>query len=334
MDGELEARLNAHLAREGAGMRVVALELLSGGACQENFRVELEQAGDGRRLFVLRSDARTTLPGSIDRAQEFEVVSAAAARGVRTPAPRWFGRGLVREDAGAYFLDFVPGEAIGRKVVASPALAGARERLAETLARELAKIHGLTPADAPGLLGGAAPADPLEHRLGLMRKAIDALKQPRPAVELAFSWLRERATPESEVVLAHGDYRTGNFLVGQDGLSAILDWEFSHWGSPYFDLAWIAVRDWRFGKLDLPIGGFARRAPFYEAYEAASGRELDPVKLHYWEVLCNVHWAIGSVVQGERYVYGGEPDLELLAVGRRACEMELEALRLIERGKL
>jgi hypothetical protein len=46
----------------------------------------------------------------------------------------------------------------------------------------------------------------------------------------------------------------------------------------------------------------------------------------------NVRWALGAVVQGLRYLDGGEADLELLAIARRAAEMEFEALRLIERG--
>jgi hypothetical protein len=76
------------------------------------------------------------------------------------------------------------------------------------------------------------------------------------------------------------------------------------------------------------------RAPFYEAYEKASGVTLDAKQLFFWEVFGNLKWALGSVEQGERYVYGGVDEFELVAIGRRAAEMEWEALRLLERGKL
>jgi hypothetical protein len=46
----------------------------------------------------------------------------------------------------------------------------------------------------------------------------------------------------------------------------------------------------------------------------------------------NVRWGVGSVMQGERYLSGEESDLELIAIARRAVEMEYEALRLIEKG--
>ena len=92
------------------------------------------------------------------------------------------------------------------------------------------------------------------------------------------------------------------------------------------------MRDWRFNQLDKPIGGFARREPFYEAYEKHSGRRVDRREVHFWEICGNLRWAIGSVIQGERYLGGDETDLELLAIPVRAVEMEYEALRLIEKG--
>ena len=55
-----------------------------------------------------------------------------------------------------------------------------------------------------------------------------------------------------EITLVHGDFRTGNLMVSPRGLEAVLDWEFAHWGAPEEDLAWLCVRDWRFGRLDKP----------------------------------------------------------------------------------
>jgi aminoglycoside phosphotransferase (APT) family kinase protein len=135
-------------------------------------------------------------------------------------------------------------------------------------------------------------------------------------------------------VLVHGDFRTGNFLVTPDGLAGILDWEFSHWGAAAEDLSWLSVRDWRFNQLDKPIGGFAARAPFYEAYSRASGSTLNFEHLWWWEILGNLRWALASVYQGERYFGGDKKDLELIAIAKRSVEMEFEALRLIQRGGL
>jgi aminoglycoside phosphotransferase (APT) family kinase protein len=120
-------------------------------------------------------------------------------------------------------------------------------------------------------------------------------------------------------------------MVTPAGLSGVLDWEFAHFGAPEEDIAWLSMRNWRFGQRGLPVGGFARRADFHAAYEAASGRSVRVGDVHWWEVMGNVRWATGCVQQGERYLRG-EEDIELIAIPLHAFEMEFEALRLIERG--
>lgn len=326
---ELKASLEARLVAEtGRAVVVHALGPLGGGACQDNYRVEIDLAdGRGARPMVLRSDARTSLAGSIDRSAEFTVIGAAVAAGVRTPAAHYLMRDLVRPGAWAYLLDWAPGIAIGRRVLRDADLADARRGLTREVAIELARIHSVTPARDPRPL----PLEPIDP-LGSARAFVDALHEPRPALQIALRWLADHPPRGSETVLVHGDYRTGNFMVTPAGLAAVLDWEFARWGSPFEDLAWIQMRTWRFHQNKLPIGGFGARDEFYAAYEEASGRAVIRADVHWYEVLGNVRWAAGSVQQGERYLSGRESDLELIAIPRRAVEMEYEALRLIEKG--
>lgn len=326
----MEERIRAAVASHGATL--VGVKPLHGGACQENFKVELSV--DGRPLtLALRSDAKTSLPNSIPRLAEFAVIEAAVAHGVKTPAAKWLTRDLLRPGANAYFLEWIEGEAIGRRVVRNPELDAARATLPAELAAALAKVHSVTPSSTtlPLPLPRRTPAhDALES----LRAMVDELPAPVPAVEFALHWLASRVPADDEVVLLHGDFRTGNFMVTPKGLSGVLDWEFAHWGSPYEDLAWISVRDWRFNRLELPIGGFSKRAPFYEAYARESGRAVHEASVLWWEIVGNLRWALGSVHQGERYLSGEERDLELIAIARRSIEMEFEALRLIRAGRL
>lgn len=328
MDEQVE-RIRRALARHGATLQEV--KPLHGGACQENFRVELTLDGAPLRL-ALRSDAPTSLPGSIKRRAEFAVIDTAVSAGVKTPAVRWLEPNLLRDGSDAYFLEWAAGEAIGRRVVRNPELETARTKLPEQLAQTLAKLHTVTTATS---LPFAPPAQgPARAAIDGLREMLDGLPVVYPAVEFALNWLGARLPKTETTVLVHGDFRTGNFLVTPDGLSALLDWEFSHFGSPYEDLAWISVRDWRFNRLDKPIGGFSARAPFYEAYTKASGRAVDLEQVLWWEICGNLRWAVGSTLQGERYLSGEERDLELIAIARRNVEMEFEALRLIRRGRL
>lgn len=323
---DIASRLNAAVEP----LDVHSVTPLGGGACQDNFRVE--GALEGRSVtLALRSDARSSLPGSIGRAEEFAVIGAAVGQGVPTPQARFLTQGVVREGAHAYLLDWVEGVAIGSKVVKSPDLERARQQLPDQLAEALAGIHRVDPQNADLPLTPIPELNPAAQAIAFLDEMRDNLPEKRPGFELALLWARENQPEPCEITLVHGDFRTGNFMVGPEGLVAVLDWEFAHWGDPMDDLGWLCTRDWRFGKIALPAGGICTRVRFYEAYERASGRVVDPERVHFWEIVGNLRWAAAAVFQGQRYLSGTQ-DLELLAIPRRAAEMEFEALRLIELG--
>lgn len=329
----LKLRVAAALSAEtDRPAEVLDLSPLTGGACQENFKVTVRFEGSAPEAFALRSDARTALPGSLDRSAEFAVMGAAAAAGVRTPRPAWFAADLVRAGAGAYFTPWVVGEAVGARVVRAPELAAARVQLTAQVAAEAARIHGITPATHPDLPLERAPfhasADPAEAALAFLRGLFAHLERPDPALAWGLRWLAEHRPAPGPVTLVHGDLRTGNLMVGPEGLVALLDWEFAHWGDPAEDLAWLCVRDWRFGAVDRPVGGFGQRAALLSAYRAAGGAPIEAERLRWWEVAGNLRWGAATVLQGQRY-FGGNPDLELLAIPTRAAEMFWESQRLI-----
>jgi aminoglycoside phosphotransferase (APT) family kinase protein len=131
-------------------------------------------------------------------------------------------------------------------------------------------------------------------------------------------------------VVVHGDFRVGNFMVGIKGLKGIVDWEYSHIGDPIEDLAWLCLRDWRYGNGQLKLGGIApNREPFIQAYERVSGRKIDRKAVDFWEIVGNLRWAVAGLTQANRHLSGGEESVELASLGRRSAEMQLEMLRLI-----
>jgi aminoglycoside phosphotransferase (APT) family kinase protein len=108
-----------------------------------------------------------------------------------------------------------------------------------------------------------------------------------PVVAEALGWLRRHAPVSGEIVLLHGDYRLGNWLVERAGaqtrITGLLDWEMVHLGDPVEDLAWCISHLWR--------GSTPRAAclaapeEFVALYEAASGRSVDRAALRWFEVL-------------------------------------------------
>jgi len=119
-------------------------------------------------------------------------------------------------------------------------------------------------------------------------------------------------------------------MVSPDGLQGIVDWEFAHWGDRHEDISWLCMKDWRFGKLNKEVGGFTDRETFYAEYEKSSGKKVDPRRVTYWEIMGNARWGCGAAGQAERHLSGMDKGIELASIGRRTCEMEFEAMRLIE----
>jgi aminoglycoside phosphotransferase (APT) family kinase protein len=327
------ARLSAFLSEQaGAAARVVAARALAGGASRDTWAVDAE-VGGRRESLVLRRD----LGGEIDdqalsREQEFRVLAAAHAGGVRVPRPRWLCTDPAVLGAPFFVMDRLEGESVGRRVVREPGLARARQALPQEMGEQLARVHALA-LDGLGFLPRPGPGQsPALAAVERSARQLWGFGEPHPALELALRWLRARAPGCPAAVLVHGDFRVGNLMVGPEGLVGVFDWEFAHVGDPHEDLAWPGVRSWRFGQDGLRLGGVGQPEGFFEAYERAGGRPVDRAAVRYWEIVGNLRWAVGCVAQASRYLSGQAPTVEFASLGRRTCEMELELLDLIEQA--
>lgn len=332
---ELKARLEAFLSeRAGGGAVVTGVRQLTGGASRETWSLDVEIASGpeaGKQALVLRADMGGNIhEEALTRAQEFGLLQAAHGAGVRVPRPRWLCTDVAVFGVPFFVMDRLEGESVGRRVVREPALAEARRLLPAQMGEQLARIHALRPPDGlPAPKPGLSPAlTAVEHSA----RQLHGIDEPHPVLELALRWLRRHAPATSTAVLVHGDFRIGNLMVGLDGLRGIFDWEFAHIGDLAEDLAWPCVRSWRFGQDHLRLGGIGDPEEFFSAYERYSGRQVDRAAVAYWEIIGNLRWGVGCMVQAQRHLSGQTRSLELASLGRRTAEMELELLRLLEKG--
>jgi aminoglycoside phosphotransferase (APT) family kinase protein len=341
-DAAAQERLTRFVATAAGATRatIAAIAPLRGGAIQENWSVDIELEGGaapGRHALVLRTDAPSRVAASHGRAQEFALLKLAQAAGVTVPDPLWLCRDTLIIGRAFYLMRRVPGIAAGHRLVKDLSFGGPREALVGRLGQELARIHAMTPQTigrlAPGqsfdFLASSSP-DPGLDRVQLYRRYLDELGDPHPVLEWGLRWLELNSRPSPEITLVHQDFRTGNYLVDERGLTAILDWEFCAWGDPMSDIGWFCAKCWRFGAADREAGGIAARAPFYRSYEAACGRRIDPAAVHYWEVAAHVRWAVIALQQAARHLSGAQRSLELALTGRILPELELEILSLID----
>jgi aminoglycoside phosphotransferase (APT) family kinase protein len=255
--------------------------------------------------------------------QEFQVMLAAEAADVPVPHVRHI---LTPEDGlgeGA-LTHRVEGETIPARLLRQPELADARKRMAAQCGRILAAIHRVPVVNLQFLRRfGAA------ETLALFERTIDRIGLPLPPLELALRWARDRMPQHARETLVHGDFRTGNFIVGQDGIRAVLDWEIAHIGDPMEDLGYLCMRTWRFGG-PAPVGGFGAREDLFAAYEKTSGLAVDPQAARFWEVVGAMRWTLGCVRRAHAWRHQKDRKLEFAAVGRRIEEPIYDLLNVIQ----
>ena len=128
-------------------------------------------------------------------------------------------------------------------------------------------------------------------------------------------WLRANSPGPAEPRLVHGDFRLGNFIVDEDGLAAVIDWELAHLGDPAEDIGWLCIRSWRFGNDDRPVAGVGGLDEFISAYESAGGASVDRDRIRYWEAFGNVKWAVICARQAHDHLTGVRRSHELASLG-------------------
>jgi len=322
----LETALGRHL---GARARIGRLVRLTGGATKATWSIDAD-LGTERRAFVAQfSVPRRVDPGNpmsdlprVLGADDAACMIAAAKAGVPAPPIRAVFDTADGLDAG-YLMDRIEGETIARRILREDAYAPARAGFAAQCGTILARLHTIAPAALPFLIE-SGPAEQVD----LYRRIYRSFDHPVPALELGFRWAEDNLPRAHRTVVAHGDFRFGNLIIGPEGVRAVLDWEVCHLGDPVEDLGWLCVRTWRFGGPE-PVGGMGRREDLLEAYARAGGGTVGPAHLRFWEAFGCLKWAVMCMMKGQAYLQGGERSVEALAIGRRMEEPLSDFYRLL-----
>lgn len=302
------------------------LRRITAGASAQTWAFNLRSDAGEQELILRCGQDASQFGGALNKSAEAEVIVAAVSAGVVAPAVVAELQAVDGLGEG-FIMQRVNGETLPPKILRDPRYQHAREILASQCGQTLAAIHSVAPAALPNLVRSGAA-----EQLAYYRLAYRGYQQSLPVFDYAFRWLAENPPPSSEAVLVHGDFRNGNLMVGEDGLRAVLDWELAHVGDPMEDLGWLCVNSWRFGQIDKPVGGFGYREDLYRAYSAASGREVDPAAVKYWELFGVLKWGVICLYQCDVHLQGHERSVERAAIGRRVSECELDIIDLLQNG--
>jgi aminoglycoside phosphotransferase (APT) family kinase protein len=324
------AQLQTAVARHiGAPGTIHDLQRLTGGANKTTWSFDADVAGE-RAQFILQlasaraNDADNPLAGvspHLTADEDARLMIAAVKAGV--PAPRV--RAILQPEdglGGGYVTERVAGETLATKILRDERFAGARATMAKQCGTILAAIHRIPVAEVPFLMR----LTPAEH-IAAQRRIIEYFGFHSPALELGLKWAEKNVPRNARHSVVHGDFRAGNFIVREDGIRCVLDWEIGQSGDPMQDLGWVCVKTWRFGGKK-PVGGFGTREDLFEAYEKASGQSVDPAHVRFWEAYGSVRWGIGCLSMGLRGME--EVGIERCAIGRRIEEPLWDFFNLIE----
>jgi aminoglycoside phosphotransferase (APT) family kinase protein len=327
---DFEARLAAAVARHiGKPGTIFDLQQLTGGANKTTWSFDAEVDGASRPFILqLASTPITDEPNPLaDIAphltadQDAHLMIAAVKAGA--PAP--IVRAILKSGDGlgpGYVTERVAGETLGPRIVRDDRFAKTRTLMARQCGAILAAIHRIDLASVPFLKAQDAAA-----QVAAQRMVVDHCGFHFPAIELGLRWAAENAPKNPRHTVVHGDFRTGNLIVGDEGIRCVLDWEIGQSGDPMQDLGWLCVKTWRFGG-KLPVGGFGTREDLFAAYEKASGFPVDPKHVRFWEAFGSIKWATGCLRMGMRGTE--EVGVERCAIGRRIEEPLWDFYNLIE----
>ena len=208
---------------------------------------------------------------------------------VPSPTPYWYEPDPNVLGAPALLMERVPGECpspwrrSGREYYAA---AAERGLLPESFTDSLAAIHNVD-WQAAGLdfLGVPDPGDDFARREILKwQTLIEESGHPgHPILDDLRGWLEANAPATDRLTLVHGAYRTGNVLIHDDRVSAVLDWELQVIGDPMYDVAYMLTELNREGT-DL-LSNVVPRDLFYERYQSATGTEIDDDRCRYYQLL-------------------------------------------------
>ena len=201
----------------------------------------------------------------------------------------------------------------------------------------IAQLHQLEIAELglDEVLGGPpdTPArcalDDVDHQLKQFSRFLAHYNDP--LISYGVQWLRRYVPSQvSRVSLVQGDTGPVNFLFEKHRVTAVVDWEWGHWGDPMEDLGNICVREfWN------PSGGLQG---LFRRYEKISGIPYHRFAAQYYRVQQNVRGMIPIHVACQHLPSGQSLAWYLCYryVGDRAtCEALADAMEIpIDRPEL
>lgn len=295
LSAEVTEMLERFFAAERPGAAISGVRRVGGGASKEQFFFTLSDGG-AEEQFLLRMDPRLAITET-DREREFVLLQAMQGI-VPVPEAVWVDPHATVFPQPAAIMRVVRGVTkpsdAGVKVSGLGTWLGEdlRAKLRDQFLDHLVTIHafdwrtaGLKSFEVPD--GDARQAARWSYNYWRELWQVDE-GETRPIFALAEQWLADNLPETADLVLIHGDYRTGNYLFDEASgeITALLDWEMARIGDFHEDLGWVLMQIFGiFENGTFRASDLFEREEFIKEYERRSGRTVNRKTLHYYDVM-------------------------------------------------
>jgi aminoglycoside phosphotransferase (APT) family kinase protein len=243
-----------------------------------------------RRGFCLRRDPGAGLLRELSSlAEQFRVIKALENTTAPTPKGYWYEEDPSLLGGPFFVMEKVEGEVpnpwsrAGKQFYAEAAKRG---KLPRSFVEALASLHNLN-WQAAGLDFIGVPGPGKDFALREIAKwetlISQSLRKPEPVLTEVLMWLKANAPEASRLAFVHGAYRTGNLIVKDDAIAAIIDWELQVIGDPMYDVAYVLSDLNREGSPLLSC--VVERDFFLDYYQQLTGLTIDLEVCRYYEIL-------------------------------------------------
>ena len=304
---------------DAAAMALHNVQRIAVGWSHETWLFDLHytEKGNAQQLgLCLRRDPGNALLQHLsDLGDQFRVLQCLEKTAIPAPKPYWYENDPAILGAPFLVMEKVPGECPnpwGREGLAYYKAAAARGKLPKSFTSTLAALHTLD-WRAAGLdfLGVPGPGKDFARReIAKWRELIEVSGHgPEPVMTDLLCWLEDNIPSTDRLTFVHGAYRTGNLLIHEDRISAVLDWELQVIGDPMYDVAYVLTA---LNREDTPLlSNLVDREDFFRDYEAATGFKIDEDACRYYYVLYAMRTAAFWMSASGLYASGRSNDLRL-----------------------
>jgi len=249
-----------------------------------------EEGREVRKGFCLRKDPGAGLLRELSSLKEqYRVIKALEPTPAPTPEAYWYEEDPSLLGAPFFVMEKVEGEVpnpwsrAGKHFYGEAAKQG---KLPRSFVAALASLHNLD-WRAAGLEFLGVPGSGKDFALREVAKWEGLIKQsarkPEPVLTELLMWLKANAPETKRLAFVHGAYRTGNLIIKDDAIAAIIDWELQVIGDPMYDVAYVLSDLNREGSPLLSC--LVERELFIDYYQELTGLTIDLEVCRYYEML-------------------------------------------------